>query len=450
MKAIILAAGEGKRMNSKLPKVLHKVLGKTMISHVITTAKSAGALECVVVVGHMSEKVESGIELEFSDIGFVEQQSQQGTGHAVMMAERYLDDESDILILYGDVPTIRKQTIESLRDFHIHEGNSATVASTYVEDATGYGRIVRKKECVSIIEHKDAQGDVLEINEINTGIYIFKGSALKRALKELKPQNAQGEYYLTDTIEILSKMGEKVSAKKFEDASEFLGVNDRIQLSDAIKNLQSRINKQHMLNGVTVIDPSTTYISTEVTIGMDTIIYPNSVLEGKTEIGENCKIGPNAKLNNTTLKDGVVFEYSVCTDSTVGSDTTVGPFAYIRPNSRIGENCKIGDFVEVKNSEIGNNTKVSHLSYIGDSDFGNNINVGCGTVTVNYNGKKKYRTKVEDDAFIGCNANLIAPVTVKREAFVAAGSTVTEDVPEKSLAIARAHQCNKQNWSLKP
>ena len=449
MKAIILAAGEGKRMNSKLPKVLHEVLGKSMISHVISTAKKAGAEQCIVVVGHKAEKVKEKTENMYEDLFFVEQKEQKGTGHAVMMAKDFLEEETEVLILYGDVPLIKEETLIELSSYHKEAGNSVTVVSTYVEDPTGYGRIIRTENSIAIVEHRDATQQQREINEINTGIYIFKAKALRDAISELKNDNSQEEYYLTDTLEIISRKGERVSSKVFEDSDEFLGVNNREQLSDVSYKMKHRINKKHMENGVTIIDSNTTYISPEVTIGMDSIIFPNTMLEGHTSIGENCMVGPNCKITNTEIKDNVKFEYSVCTDSKIGNNTAVGPFAYLRPNSVVGENCKIGDFVEVKNSEIGNNTKVSHLTYIGDSDVGNNINVGCGTVTVNYDGKRKDRTVIEDDAFIGCNANLIAPVTVKKGAFVAAGSTVTMDVPENSLAVARVRQSNKLNWNMK-
>ena len=299
------------------------------------------------------------------------------------------------------------------------------------------------------MEYKDATEEEKLVKEINSGIYCFKGSSLKKALKLITNDNVQGEYYLPDALEIILKNGEKVNALSIGDVTEFFGVNNRIQLAEANKIMQKRINEKHMLNGVTIISPEDTYISDDVEIGCDTIIYPGCVFEGKTVIGEDCKVGPDVRLTDMKLSDNVTIQYTVAMESEVGSGTKVGPYAYIRPNSKIGENIKIGDFVEVKNSVIGNGTKVSHLTYIGDSDVGERINFGCGTVTVNYDGHKKFRTTIEDDVFIGCNANLVAPVTLKKGSYVAAGSTITKDVPEKALAVARNRQQNIEGWTKK-
>ena len=319
------------------------------------------------------------------------------------------------------------------------------------DNPEGYGHIIRDKNgsFVKNIEHKDASAEEKLVNEINTGIYCFKGKSLKKALGMLKNDNAQGEYYLPDTLAIILGFGEKVNAMAAQDVTEFLGVNNRVQLYEAESIMRGRINKELMLNGVTILSPDNTYIDDGVEIGADTVIYPGCVIEGNTIIGENCAVGPNSRLTNMKISDNVQIQYTVAMDSEVGSGTKVGPFAYIRPNSKIGENIKIGDFVEVKNSVIGNGTKVSHLTYIGDSDVGERINFGCGTITVNYDGKKKFRTTIEDDVFIGCNANLVAPVTLHKGSYVAAGSTVTKDVPEKSLAIARNRQQNIEGWTKK-
>ena len=447
--AVILAAGEGTRMKSKMPKVLHEVMGRPMVKRVVDTAKDLGAKNICVVTGHMSETVQEALKDE--GVNFAIQEKQLGTGHAVMQAEDYINENEDVLILYGDTPLIKAETLEKLIEYHRSENNGVSIISAVVEDSAGYGHIIRDKDgnFVKNVEYKDATPEEKLVKEINSGIYCFKGSSLKKALKLITNDNAQGEYYLPDALEIILKSGEKVNAMTIGDVTEFFGVNNRVQLAEANKIMQKRINEKHMLNGVTIIDPTDTYIADDVEIGMDTIIYPGCVLEGKTVIGEDCKVGPNTRLTDMTLAPDVTIQYTVAMESEIGSGTKVGPFAYIRPNSKIGENIKIGDFVEVKNSVIGNGTKVSHLTYIGDSDVGERINFGCGTVTVNYDGHKKFRTTIEDDVFIGCNANLVAPVTLKKGSYVAAGSTITKDVPEKSLAVARNRQTNIEGWTKK-
>lgn len=447
--AVILAAGEGTRMKSKMPKVLHEVMGRPMVKRVVDTAKDLGAKNICVVTGHMSETVQEALKDE--GVNFAVQEKQLGTGHAVMQAEDYINENEDVLILYGDTPLIKAETLEKLIEYHRSENNGVSIISAVVENSAGYGHIIRDKDgnFVKNVEYKDATPEEKLVKEINSGIYCFKGSSLKKALKLITNDNAQGEYYLPDALEIILKSGEKVNAMTIGDVTEFFGVNNRVQLAQANKIMQKRINEKHMLNGVTIIDPTDTYIADDVEIGMDTIIYPGCVLEGKTVIGDDCKIGPDTRLTDMTLAPDVTIQYTVAMESEIGSGTKVGPFAYIRPNSKIGENIKIGDFVEVKNSVIGNGTKVSHLTYIGDSDVGERINFGCGTVTVNYDGHKKFRTTIEDDVFIGCNANLVAPVTLKKGSYVAAGSTITKDVPEKSLAVARNRQTNIEGWTKK-
>ncbi|MDD5944240.1 MAG: bifunctional UDP-N-acetylglucosamine diphosphorylase/glucosamine-1-phosphate N-acetyltransferase GlmU [Clostridia bacterium] len=446
LKVIILAAGEGKRMKSKLPKVLHKVQGKTMVEHVIDTAEGCGAEDICVVVGHGAEQVKEA--LKDRKVSFALQEKQLGTGHAVMQAGDFIDEDSDILVLYGDTPLITPATIEKLLDFHRSENNSISIISALIDDPAGYGRIIRDKNgsFLKNVEHKDATEEERLVKEVNSGIYCFKGSALKKGLSLLKNDNAQGEYYLPDTLEIILKDGGRVNAMTVADAGEFAGVNSRVQLAQAEVAMRKRINLKHMENGVTMIDPENTYIESDVVIGMDTVLLPGCVLEGKTVIGENCTVGPNSRLTNMKLGNGVKFQYSTGLDSSVDDGTTVGPYAYIRPDCSIGKNVRIGDFVEVKNSNVGDGTKVSHLTYIGDTDAGERINFGCGTVTVNYDGKKKFRTVIGDDVFIGCNTNLVAPVKVGDGSYIAAGSTITEDVPENCLAIARERQTNKSGW----
>lgn len=446
---VILAAGEGTRMKSKMPKVLHEVMGKPMIKRVIDTACELGAQNICVVTGHKSNEVQEALKNE--NVTFAVQEKQLGTGHAVMQAEKYINDDEDVLILYGDTPLIKAETLQKLIDYHRSEDNGVSIISAVVDNSEGYGHIIRDKNgnFVKNVEYKDATEEEKLVKEINSGIYCFKGSSLKKALKLITNDNVQGEYYLPDALEIILKNGEKVNALSIGDVTEFFGVNNRIQLAEANKIMQKRINEKHMLNGVTIISPEDTYISDDVEIGCDTIIYPGCVFEGKTVIGEDCKVGPDVRLTDMKLSDNVTIQYTVAMESEVGSGTKVGPYAYIRPNSKIGENIKIGDFVEVKNSVIGNGTKVSHLTYIGDSDVGERINFGCGTVTVNYDGHKKFRTTIEDDVFIGCNANLVAPVTLKKGSYVAAGSTITKDVPEKALAVARNRQQNIEGWTKK-
>lgn len=448
-KAIILAAGEGSRMKSKKAKVLHEVMGTSMVQRVVNVARQVGVEDIAVIVGHQAEQVQEA--LKEAGVTFFLQKEQKGTGHAVMQAEAFLEAESDVLILYGDTPLLEKETLLELMEIHEGEQNAVTIISALVDQPDGYGRIVRDETGVFLknVEHKDASQQEREIHEINTGIYCFDGAALKEALKKINNQNAQGEYYLPDALAILKAEGKQVGAMVAQDSSQFLGVNTRKQLAQVQKVLQKRINDYWMDQGVTILDPETTYIADTVTIGMDTVIYPQTLLEGKTTIGEDCKIGPCTRLTDMTVGNDTTMQFTTAMESTVGSHTKVGPYAYIRPNCQIGDHIKVGDFVEVKNSVIGNGTKISHLTYVGDSDVGQNINFGCGTVTVNYDGKKKFRTTIEDNVFIGCNANLVAPVTLKEGSYVAAGSTITKDVPPKALAVARERQINLEGWSKK-
>ncbi|NLK97085.1 MAG: bifunctional UDP-N-acetylglucosamine diphosphorylase/glucosamine-1-phosphate N-acetyltransferase GlmU [Epulopiscium sp.] len=445
LSTIILAAGEGTRMKSKKSKVLHKVLGKSLIQHVINAAKYAGSEKTCLVIGYKGEEVKEAIG---DGVEYAVQKERLGTGHAVMQADYFIGEEGDILVLYGDTPLITGETLKNMIETHRKEQNGVTILSAIVEDPTGYGRIIRDESgnFVKNVEHKDANEEELKVREINGGMYCFQAKLLKEALKELTNDNVQGEYYLTDTLHIILSKGYKVNAMIVKDTNEILGVNSRAQLSEVTQIMKRRINKKFMDEGVTIIDPENTYIEPDVSIGIDTIIYPGSIIQGETVIGEDCIIGPNTRIEHAKIGNDVSIESSVVLESEIGSSTTVGPFAYIRPNSKIGSHIKIGDFVEVKNSTIGNNTKVSHLTYIGDADVGANVNFGCGTVIVNYDGRKKHRTTIEDGAFIGCNTNLVSPVTVHKEAYTAAGSTITEDVPSRALGIARARQINKENW----
>lgn len=445
LKAIILAAGEGKRMKSKLPKVLHRISGQPMLEHVVEAAEASKIDECIVVVGHGAEEVKKSLK---PHIKTVLQEVQLGTGHAVSMAYDHLSQDGLVLVLCGDGPLITAETLNALMETHLSGGYSATVLSTELSNPHGYGRIVRdaSNQLKGIVEEKDTTAEEKNIKEINSGIYCFNSKELKDSLPLLKNENAQGEYYLPDVLNILKEKGLAVGLYKIDDYQEIMAVNDRIQLSEVEAVMRKRINNRHMENGVTIINPDVTYIGKKVKIGQDTIIYPGASISGETIIGEGCIIGPDNQIVNSQIGRGVEINHSVITDSQIDDHTTVGPFAYLRPNSKVGKHVKIGDFVELKNSSIGDYTKASHLAYIGDAEVGSHVNIGCGVVFVNYDGKNKHKAIVEDNAFIGSNANLIAPVVVKKNGYVASGSTITDEVPEGALAVARGRQENKEGW----
>lgn len=444
--SIILAAGAGTRMKSKLPKVLHKVVGVSMIEHVLDVVEGVDCTKKVVVIGHGADEVKKSIS--HRNAQFVLQSERLGTGHAVMQADEKIPEEGDVIVLYGDTPLIKQDSINKFIKFHVNNNFCASVLTTEMYDPTGYGRIIRNDsgEVVAIVEERDTDAEQKLIKEINSGIYCFKAKELKRSLSKLDNKNSQGEYYLTDVIGILNNEEKKVGAFKIEDSTEIMGVNSRRQLAQAEKLMKSRILENLMDEGVTIIDPDNTYVGKRVKIGIDTTLYPGSFIMGATEIGEDCRIGPNTRIEDSIIKDNVEIINSTILQSSVDSNTKIGPYAYLRPNSQLGKNVKIGDFVEVKNSKIGDNSKASHLSYIGDGEVGENVNIGCGVVFVNYNGKNKNKTIVEDNAFIGCNVNLVAPVKIEKNAYVAAGSTITKKVPEESLAVARIKQSNKEGW----
>jgi len=445
--AVVLAAGQGTRMKSKLYKVLHPVCGKPMVQHVVDTLAAMGIEDVVVVVGHGAEAVRSTIG---ERVAYALQSEQLGTAHAVQQAAPLLaDKQGTTFILYGDVPLLSKETLSALLAHHLEQGAAATVLTAIMPDPTGYGRIIRNEagEVLRIVEHKDATAEQLAIQEINTGIYCFDNQKLLQSLVQVKNENTQGEYYVTDCIGILRDAGEKVTAIPAADPEETMGVNDRVQLAQAEAYMRKRINETHMRNGVTIVDPASTYIEADVQIGPDTIIHPGTHLRGKTTIGADCVLGPQADLTDMTVGDGVTITHSVLTQSVVEEQVTVGPFAYVRPGSHLHAKVKVGDFVEVKNSRIGEGTKIPHLSYIGDAEVGSGVNIGCGTITVNYDGAVKHKTVIGDNAFIGCNANLVAPVQVGNNAYVAAGSTITQDVPDDAMAIARERQVNKPGYA---
>lgn len=443
--ALVLAAGQGKRIKSDLPKVLHKVCGKEMLKHVIDSIRKSGIDDIDVIIGKGADLVKE--RTADKNISYSLQAEQLGTGHAVKCAEEFLKGKRGVVAVFtGDTPLIKQSTIERLFNDHIENKNAATILTAIVYDPTGYGRIVRDNNEVSkIVEHKDCNDEELKITEMNSGIYCFDIELLLDALSKLTNNNEQGEYYLTDVIEILKTENKKIGAV-ITDYEETIGVNSRVQLAQAEEILKSRINLMHMENGVTLIDPKTTYIGIDVEIGKDTIIYPNNILEGNTKIGSNCLLYQNSRIADSIIGDEVDIQSSVILSSNIGDNTTVGPFAYIRPETTIGKHARIGDFVEIKKSTIGDGTKVSHLTYIGDAEVGSECNFGCGTVVSNYDGMNKYKTIIGNNSFIGCNTNLISPVTIQDNTYIAAGSTITSEVKEGDLAIARAKQRNISGW----
>ena len=444
-----MAAGKGTRMKSKLPKVLHKAGGKSMVQHVLDAARSAGAKRNIVVTGFGGEMVREALG---NQAEFVEQKEQLGTGHAVQQTADLLAGENGtVMVLCGDTPLLTGALLKKLYDEHVAAGAKATVLTAIMPDATGYGRIIRLADgsVARIVEHKDATEAERQVQEVNSGIYCFAARELFDSLKQVNNDNAQGEYYLPDVLEILKKQGEKIWAVAADDYESTLGINSRLQLAGAEKILRRRKNEELMAEGVTIMDPSTTYIDCDVKVGHDTVIYPMTWLEGDTEIGEECEIGPSVRFQNVKAGNGVTGQFTYAHDCVMEDGVILGQFTHIRPDTRLAEKVKIGNFVEVKNSTIGKGSKLPHLSYIGDTDMGSGVNMGCGTITVNYYGKTKFRTKIGNDAFVGCNSNLVAPVEVEDGAYIGAGSTITKTVPTGTLAIARARQKNIDGWTDK-
>lgn len=445
--AVILAAGQGTRMKSKLHKLLHPVVGRPMVQHVINQLKLVKFDELITVVGHGAEQVidQIGIESEF-----VTQEKQLGTGHAVLKAEDLLgNEEGTTIVVCGDAPLITNETYKALIDYHEQEGAIATVLTAKTSEPAGYGRIIRNEsnQVERIVEHKDANEAELLITETNTGTYCFDNKALFAALQNVSNDNAQGEYYLTDVIEILRSQSQKVSGFQTRDFDETIGINDRVTLAKVEKIMKQKINEKHMRNGVTIIDPDHTYIGLDVIISQDVTIQPGAMITGDSIIASHAVIGAGTEIDNCTIGESAVISHSVLKDSNIGKQAVIGPYANIRPESTIGDYAKVGHFVEVKKSTIGINSKIPHLSYIGDAEIGRNVNVGCGTITVNYDGKDKFVTEIGDHAFIGSNSNLIAPVKIGEGSYVAAGSTINKDVPSEALGIARAKQLNKLDYA---
>ncbi|KUK10586.1 MAG: Bifunctional protein GlmU [Clostridia bacterium 41_269] len=445
---VILAAGLGKRMRSKYPKVLHPVGGKPMLQHVLEAAEKAGVNDILVVLGHGRDMVLD----EFEDISYVVQEQQLGTGHALYQCRDALKPSVEhVLVLCGDAPLIKPETLKKLIDYHVENKSYATVLTAEIPNPEGYGRIIRDDagNVRGIVEHRDASPKELEIKEVNSGTYVFSRRELFEALEKIDTQNAQGEYYLTDVIGIFFDEGKKVSALMTEDPTEIMGINDRIQLAEADRIMRLRKNEELMLSGVTILDPETTKIDSGVVIAPDTVIYPFTIIEGNTEIGEDCRIGPFTTIVDCVVGRDTVIRNSVVLESRIGSHCKVGPFAHIRPETVLKDYVKVGDFVEIKKSKIGEGSKVPHLSYVGDAEIEENVNIGAGTITCNYDGERKWKTFIDEGAFIGSNTSLVAPVKIGKRAFVAAGSTITRDVPKEALAIAREKQKNIEGWVRK-
>ena len=444
--AIVLAAGEGKRMKSSTPKILHKAAGKALSEWVVDAAAEATDQPPVLVIGKNADMVKD----YFGErVRYAVQSEPLGSGHAVMAASEYLTGDGYVIVVAGDMPLIQAQTLKRLAQTAADQALGACLLTATVDDATGYGRVIRGEDggVKRIVEHRDATEEQKAIREINLSVYCFGAALLREALASLKPNNVQGEYYLTDCIEYISSSGKRIEAISCVSADEWMGVNDRVQLADAAKKLRRRINNELMLSGVTMIDPDSTYIEASVTVEQDVTIYPGVTLEGTTVIKQGAVLYPGSRITNSTIGAGTTVQNAVVLSATVGDNSTIGPYAYLRPGSLIGNGCRVGDFVEVKNAHIKDGAKVSHLSYIGDGEIGEKSNIGCGVVFVNYDGKKKSKTIVGKNAFIGCNANLVAPVTIGDGAYVAAGSTVTKDVEEDALCVARSRQTVIEGWA---
>ena len=450
--AIILAAGKGTRMKSGLVKVMHPLGDKAMIAWSVRAAKDAGAVSTVLVVGHQSERVVNYFADETS-VDFALQEEQLGTGHAVSCASsRLAAFKGNILILCGDVPLIRPATLRQLLTHHQAGQATVTVLTARLANPFGYGRVVKGEDggVLRIVEEKDASAEEKRIDEINSGIYCVDSEFLFTAVAALQNNNAQGEFYLTDIVKQGADQGKRCLSYAVADTEEIMGINDRVQLAAAARILRRRINEALMLAGVTMVDPETAYIEEGVEIGADTVIYPNVHISGETVIGSGCVIEPSVVIKGCRIGDGVTIKAgSVMTDSILHDGVNIGPMAHLRPGNELGRNVKIGNFVEAKKVQMGEGSKASHLTYLGDSTIGSHVNIGCGTITCNYDGVSKHRTIIEDDVFVGSDVQFVAPVTIGRNSLIAAGTTVTRDVPPDSLAIARSPQVNKEGWKLK-
>ena len=445
---VILAAGQGTRMKSRLPKVLHPVAGRPMIDYVLRTARTVSPSTITLVVGHQADIVRRRLEGQ-ADLGFVLQEPQRGTAHALQQAEEALSGRTGTLVLLsGDVPLLSAATLRRLLDTHRTAGAAATVVTAIVDRPYGYGRIVRVGGRIArIVEERDAAAAERGIREINSGIYAFDLEPLWDALRGIAAANAQGEFYLTDLVGIYGRRGLPVETVVLESAHETRGINSRSELAEVSRIVRQKKNEELMAAGVTIVDPASTYIEDGVDVGADTVIHPGVILEGQTRIGAACEIHANVRICDSELADRVtVNNFCLIVGTRVANGASVGPFAHLRPDTVVGEGARIGNFVELKKTTLGPGSKANHLSYLGDATIGARVNVGAGTITCNYDGERKHPTVIEDGAFIGSDTQLIAPVTVGKGAYVGAGSSITEDVPAGALGIARGRQTNVEGW----
>jgi len=447
---VILAAGKGTRMKSSRPKVLHQLAGRTLIEHVLHTADQLRAEQTILVVGHGADEVRRALSSR-SNLQFVVQSPQLGTGHALLQTESLLAGrKGTVLVLYGDVPLLQSSSLQRLLEAHRSAKAAATVLTAELDDPYGYGRIVRDESgsVIGIVEERDASAAARALREVNSGIYALEIAPLFDALHRLATDNSQGEYYLTDLVALHHREHRRIGALRLDSAEELRGVNSRLDLAELTGIVRARKNRAVMAAGATLEDPATTYIDEDVTIGPDTVVGPGVRLEGPSSVGARCRLHAGVRITASTVGDDVtVLDHSVVVSSSIASGAQVGPFAHLRPASQVGPGARIGNFVELKKTVVGAGSKANHLSYLGDAVIGEGVNVGAGTITCNYDGEKKHQTILEDGVFIGSDSQLVAPVRVGKGAYVAAGSTVTEDVPADALAIGRGRQHNKKNWA---
>jgi bifunctional UDP-N-acetylglucosamine pyrophosphorylase/glucosamine-1-phosphate N-acetyltransferase len=449
--ALILAAGMGKRMQSRWSKLIHPIAGRPMVRHVIEATKGAGVARTVVVIGNQADEVRRAVGDHDKRIAFAFQKEQLGTGHAVLSAERLLQGHTgDVLILNGDLPALRPETLRALVSYHRAHGAPLSLLTTVVADPRGYGRVIRNYggDVSRIVEDADASADERATQEINCGIYCVDSQSLFRPLRQATRDNAQGEIYLTDLVEILRRASRKVAAYRHAEPQEVLGVNDRSEMAQASRALYQRKAEALMREGVTLVDPATTYVDMPVTIGRDSLLEPQVMILGDSRLGADVRIGLGSRLVDSEVGDGSeILPYCVIGQARVGRSCRVGPFAHLRPESTLEDESRVGNFVETKKTRLGRGSKANHLSYLGDAEIGREVNIGAGTITCNYDGVHKHRTVIEDEVFIGSDTQLVAPVRIRRGAFVGAGSTITKDVPSHALALSRARQENKEGWA---
>ncbi|MFH8365955.1 bifunctional UDP-N-acetylglucosamine diphosphorylase/glucosamine-1-phosphate N-acetyltransferase GlmU [Streptomyces sp. NPDC018031] len=450
---VVLAAGEGTRMKSATPKVLHSICGRSLVGHVVTAARALDPEHLVVVVGHAREQVSAHLAEIDPGVRTAVQHEQNGTGHAVRMGLEQLRDtgaalDGTVIVVCGDTPLLTGDTLAALAGTHHTDGNAVTVLTAEVPDSTGYGRIVRGADgaVTAIVEHKDATAAQRAIREINSGVFAFDAQLLTDALGKVRTDNSQGEEYLTDVLGILRESGHRVGAAVAADHREILGINNRVQLAEARRLLNERLLREAMLAGVTVVDPATTWLDVTVTVEPDATVHPGTQLLGATHLGSGAEVGPQSRLTDTTVGEGATVSFTVADGAVIGAAASVGPYAYLRPGTRLGTKAKAGTYVEMKNADIGDGTKVPHLSYVGDATIGEYTNIGAASVFVNYDGEAKHHTTVGSHCKTGSDNMFVAPVTIGDGAYTAAGSVITKDVPPGSLAVARGQQRNIEGW----